>query len=283
VSGGGDDGAGMRASRIIPDDVIEAIVRDQPVDSSFAPLVAFARQVRALGDAPVPRPSSELAALLEGRAQPDLGSVDDVGTLGEASSGGRSERNRRMPGIRTLAGVTSKVASLGLVAKIGLGTSLAAAGVASAGTAGVLPASANHAVRDAIEVVSPVEFSEPGDSEAPDRFGERVSSDATGESDGEKGVDGREIADDAPGADHRPDPAVADEAPGQSGETGLTQANETPAAPHAPDKPPNTTPPQGGPADPGSDNPGQPNAPGSVASTVPDPGPTAQSPRSATT
>ena len=173
-----------------------------------------------------------------------------------------------MPGTSMLAGAASKAASLGLVTKIGLGASLAAAGVAGAGAAGALPASADHVVRDAIEVVTPVEFSEPGDG-APDRFGERVSSDATGESDGENGVDGQQIADDAPGADHRPDSAAPNEAPGQSGETGLTRANQTPAAPHAPDTPPSTTPPPGGPTDPGSENPGQANAQSSVPSTVP--------------
>jgi hypothetical protein len=167
-----------------------------------------------------------------------------------------------MPGTSLLAAVTSKAAGLGLAAKVGLGTSLAAAGVVGAGAAGALPAGADHAVQDAIEVVSPLEFPESGPDEAPspDRFGDQVSSDATGESDGEKGVDGREIAENAPGAEHRPDSAGPDEAPGQSGDTGLTRANETPAAPHVPDTPPSTTPaPGGGPADPA----------GSVPSTVP--------------
>ena len=172
-----------------------------------------------------------------------------------------------MPGTSMLAGAASKAAGLGLVAKIGLGASLAAAGVAGAGAAGALPAPADHAVRGAIETVSPVEFSEPDDAPAP--YGKRVSSDATGEADGENGVDGQQIADQAPGADHRSDSAAPDEAPGQSGETGLTRANQTPAAPHAPDAPPSTTPAQSGPADPGSDNPGQAHAPSSVPSTVP--------------
>jgi hypothetical protein len=87
------------------------------------------------------------------------------------------------------------------VAKLGLGTSLAAAGVAGAGVAGVLPAAANDAVRGAIEVVTPVEFH--GNDTT--NFGDRVSADATGDSDGENGVDGQQIADEAPGAANRPD------------------------------------------------------------------------------
>jgi hypothetical protein len=176
-----------------------------------------------------------------------------------------------MPGTQMLAGLTSKVAGLGVVAKVGLGASLAAAGVAGAGVAGALPAAADHAVRDAIETVSPLDLAEPGDG-APDRFGARVSADATGESDGDKGVDGPTIAAEAPGADHRNGAAsgasagsrgsaAPDEPPGQTGATGLTRANQTTAAPHAPDTPPSTSPPHRGPDDPGDDHP----APGGPA------------------
>jgi hypothetical protein len=272
VSPFGDDDGEMRAPRFIHDDVIEAIVRDRPLDGSHAAhpaLVAFAQQVRALGDEPVPPPSSELAALLEGKARPDLGSDDAVLVLGGPGLGGRSERNYRMLGTRKLASVTGKVAGLGLVAKIGLGASVAAAGVVGAGATGMLPASADHAVRGAIEAVTPVKFHDHDQShngqKPDDNFGQRVSSDATGESDGDKGVDGHQIADDAPGADHRPGSAAADEPPGQSGDTGLTRANETPAAPYAPDTPPSTTPPQAG----GPDDPAHGNTNHTVPSTVP--------------
>jgi len=83
-----------------------------------------------------------------------------------------------------------------------------------------------------------------------------VSDDATGGSDGENGVDGQQISEEAPGADHRPDSAgSSDEGPGQPDSTGLDRANETPAEPHAPDSVP---------ADP--DNGGQPEV---IPSTVP--------------
>jgi hypothetical protein len=140
-----------------------------------------------------------------------------------------------MPGFERVAGITGKVAGLGLVAKLGLGASVVAAAAAGAGAAGVLPAAATHAVRGAIEGVTPVEFDSNGNDES--NFGDRVSADATGESDGENGVDGQQISDEAPGAANRPESGPADEAPGQSGETGLTRANQTPAAEHAPDTP----------------------------------------------
>jgi hypothetical protein len=210
-----DDDAMKRSTRYTYDDVLEALVRGDAVPSSHASLASFAREVRALEDDPVPAPTDELAALLEGRPM----------------------------GVARLAGATGKVAGLGLVAKMALGASLAAAGVVGAGAAGVLPAAASHAVRDAIEVVTPVHFNE--DQDHPENFGDRVSSDATGESDGENGVDGRQISDEAPGAAHRGDSSRPGDPPGETGLTGQTRADETPAV---------TAP---GQVDPGADGDGQ--------------------------
>ena len=164
------------------------------------------------------------------------------------------------------ASVLAKAAGLGLVAKIGVTTTAAAAGVIGAGAAGVLPGDADRVVRDAIEVVTPVEFTDSGDLDdgpgrgrpgegepapttdsgdvddgpgrgrpgrgepeptadpadpvssgvpsVPGEHGDRVSPDATGESDGEPGVDGPAVAEQAPGAEHRPA-----EPPGASGGT----------------------------------------------------------------
>jgi hypothetical protein len=271
VSPSGDDGDDMEAVRHIHDDVIEAIIRGEPVPSVHEPVAAFARQVRALGEGPAPVASPELVALLGGRARSRLRVVGATRVAG-AGPGGRSGRNR-MPGIDRVAGLTGKVAGLGLVAKLGLGTSLAAAGVAGAGAAGVMPTAANNAVRGAIEVVSPLEFG-PHDDETPTtNFGDRVSPDATGESDGVNGVDGQQIADDAPGAVHRPDPGVVGEPPGQSGDTGLDQANQTPAAPHAPDSVPAAGSDPDGDGVPGSGQDESQGAGSSVPSTVPDRGP----------
>jgi hypothetical protein len=173
-----------------------------------------------------------------------------------------------MPGAHLFTGVTSKLTSLGIAGKAGLATTLTTVVLGGAGAAGALPAPADHAVRSAIESVSPLDFDEPGDHRS-ERFGADVSADATGESDGDNGVDGPSIAGSTPGAVHRSDPAAPDDTPRQTGETGLTRANETPAAPHAPDVPPSTVPAPGGPAEPGTDRPAPEGLPGPVPGTVP--------------
>jgi hypothetical protein len=235
----------MKATRLLHDDVIEAIVRGDDVDPAHHQLATFAERVRALGDGPAPAVSAQLAALLDGSAAPGLGALDDD-VVEMAFPGGRAGRKHMF---------------FGPMAKLGLGAALAVAGVGTAGAVGMLPAAANDAVRGAIEVVSPVDFAPNArpDNDSDDNFGSRVSADATGESDGEPGVDGQQISDEAPGAAHRPDGVPADEPPGQSGETGLTRANQTPAASHAPDAPTSTGSDHGAPADPGDpDGDGQP-------------------------
>ena len=240
MSGWGDDEADMsHTSQIrwrwaLDDDVVEAIVHGRPVDARFDPVVAFARQVRSAAvDLAGPAPSDELARILRGDIE-------------------ISQETQRM-NVGRFAAIAARVAGLGAAAKISLGASLAAASVAGAGAAGALPGPATDAVRGAIETVSSVDF---GDDEHPENFGDQVSDDATGESDGEHGVDGQQISEEAPGADHRPDSAgSSDEGPGQPDSTGLDRANDTPAEDHAPDSVP---------ADPGNGG-----GPEVIPSTVP--------------
>jgi hypothetical protein len=212
VSRRGDNESEMSPTGLLDDETIEAIVEGEAVDARFDHLAAFARDVRALGDDPVPPASPALQSVLAGDPRPRL------------------LRRRRGRGVLRHRGrlttAAAKVAGLGVVAQIGLGTSVAAAGVIAAGAGGVLPDRASRGVRDAIEAVTPVDFGSPGSEEPadpgePERFGDRVSSDATGESDGEPGVDGREISDQAPGAEHRPDdPGRANDHPGQGPASG---------------------------------------------------------------
>jgi hypothetical protein len=242
----------MSATPLFSDDLIEAVVADRPLGPAHASLVTFARSVRALGEGPAPRPSAELAALLE----------HGLDTAAEAT--GVPEG----PTAARAAGWAARVAGLGIVAKVALGSSLAAAGVGAAGAAGVLPAPANDTVRHAIESVTPVEFDDGGAGS--DRPAPSSTAPAGDEGDGTDPT----VGNDATGADHPSGGSAVEEPPGQSGETGLTQANETPAAPHAPDSTPavtspgatapSTIPTQGPP-----DQPGQGGASGSVPSTVP--------------
>jgi len=236
--------------RSSPDDeTVEAIVRGRPVDARFDAWVAFARLVRtAAVDLPGPGPSDELAVILRG----------DIEITQE----------RDPMDVGRIASVAAKVATLG-AAKVVLGATLAAAGVTGAGAAGVLPGPAGDAVRSAIETVTPVHFDDrdgdAGSADHQDGFGDEVSDDATGESDGDDGVDGHTISEEAPGSEHRPDQAGSpDDGPGQPDSTGLDRANETPAAPNAPETPDPGA--EGGGGD-GSDG----GPPGSVPSTIPSP------------
>jgi len=185
VTTSGDHGPEMSLTWLLDDETTEAVLRgDDEVDPRLERLVLFAKQVRDHGDGPPPPASPALLAL--------IGS----GGTGAGATGWRG-RLRRRP-----EAAAGGVDGLRFAAKLGLGTAAAAVGMASAAAAGVLPGRADETVRHAIEAVTPVEFTDPA-REHPENFGDRVSSDATGASDGENGVDGQEIRDEAPGAAHR--------------------------------------------------------------------------------
>jgi hypothetical protein len=214
MSGPGDHVREMPPATILDDATIDALLDGDAVPHGLDHQAAFAAGVRAVGDRPPPRPSPELATLLTRGAQ-DVAAADLQTTLIPRRAFRRS--------------VLAKAAGLGLAAKIGFGTTAVAAGVVGAGAAGVLPGGADRVVRDAIEVVTPVEFTDradrlddrdgeadPVDTDGPadtgdagvpslpGEHGDRVSSDASGESDGEPGVDGPTVAEQAPGATNRP-------------------------------------------------------------------------------
>jgi hypothetical protein len=200
----GDDDGDMTPTLEF-DDLIEAVVKGDPVPEAHAALATFAQRVRVLGHGPAPTPTPELATLLAGR-----------------------QGLERPQGNGRLAPTARRRGQLRRVVRLGLGASLAAAGVAGAGAAGVLPAAANNAVRSAIEAVSPLDIGRPAH---PANHGSVISTDAKGDSDGEPGVDGRAVAESAPGAAHRADGAPAKPAspPGETGITGADRADETPA------------------------------------------------------
>ena len=230
----GDHGPEMSLTWLMDDETSEAILRGDEVDPHLERLALFANQVRGLGDAPPPPPSSALQELI----------ASSGGVLCGATGRSRTSAGQDMP-------ATRGVVRLGFAAKLGLGSAVAALGMAGAAAAGVLPDQANNALRHAVEAVTPMEFTEPT-AEHPTNFGDRVSTDATGTSDGEHGVDGGTISDQAPGAAHR----SAD--PGEPGSAGLDRAGETPAAPHVPGDAPapeadaQNRPPDEAPADPQS-------------------------------
>lgn len=235
MSVSGDHQAGMHSLRHMNDEAVEAIISDEPVDGQFEPLVAFAHHVRATGAGPCPKPSAELIALFEGHASAEFGPVARSVTVTLPAGTGRARRAPATPSApkrrRSIAAVAAKVAGLGLLAKIGLGASIGLGGVAAAGATGVLPEPASNAVRTAIETISPLELR--NSSTEQDRFGDRVSTDATGESDGVPGVHGPDIANEAPGAERRS--PTADDALSQAGEG---RRGNNPPAPATPDTAP---------------------------------------------
>jgi hypothetical protein len=176
VSFSGDHDPEMTPSWQLDDDIVEAIFSDEPVDDTFAPLVAFTRSVRAVGERTAPRPTHELAELLEGIQPTGVRPVVvSPATTGPATTGRSrlSQRRYRVPvGIAALAG---KVASLGLAGKLGLGTAAVAVGGVAAGATGVAPAPVSNAVQEAITTATPINIHDGDDSAVTVNAGDTAS------------------------------------------------------------------------------------------------------------
>ncbi|MDP9404208.1 MAG: hypothetical protein M3P85_12980 [Actinomycetota bacterium] len=212
----------MSASHQLDDETIEAFFAGRPLATGdIGSLVAFAEEVRLAAEGPVPVPSKALAAVLAEGFSPEKGDLpataaSNVTGPAPQAAGLPKRRSKRMI-------ITELLAGLSIAAKAGLGVGIAAASVTGATVADVGP------VRDAVEAVTPFNFDKANDKAD---FGERVSTDANGD---EKGVDGKEISDEAQqrAADRR-DSAPVPEDPASNGQKGLDKANDTPAAGRAP-------------------------------------------------
>lgn len=269
----GDHVPEMPPTALLDDRAIDALIDGQPVAAWAEPLAVFAARVRAAGDGRPPRPSPALARLLARGLTPDATATATeplalAVTEAVAVESGRPVNRRRL--------VATRVAGISLAAKVAIGATAAAAGVIGAGASGVLPGAPGRVVRDAIELVTPLEFHDDapaggdqgvsdGDTDdgvdEPGEHGDAVSSDATGETDGEPGVDGQDVADTAPGATNRPtDPGQSGTAgqPDDQGGAGEPSSTSVTLPPWAPGQPGAPRPP----ADPGS--------PPSTAPTDPD-------------
>jgi hypothetical protein len=232
-------------SPLLDDDTIEALLAGDDVPTSAQHLAVFVGDVRTAGERAAPRPSHRLADLLAGHDVEPLPSLaadptEPIATL----PGPRHARPSHRPGRRR--SLAARVAGASLVAKIGLGATVAAAGVLGAGALDVVPGAPGDGLRKVVEAVTPLHSD---DSDAPRRgaggrdgepgngdgtageHGDRVSSDATGESDGEPGVDGPSVAESTPGADNRPPDAGPPEGddPAGSGSQGVGPEGDPPA------------------------------------------------------
>lgn len=223
----------MSDTERLPEDVFDALVEGRtPSAAAGSPVARFLRSLR--DDAtPSAAPTPELSAVLSEGIDPKeleaggiLTAETDQGILTRGILTAETDHGILTRGILTFSGnraaspkgilTRSRLATRAAftnVAAFGILTKAAAAGAAvtvataGAGTANVLPSGAQMAFDDIVgrepvveveeEVEDPIGETgivvETDDNEAND-FGERVSGDATGETDGEKGVDGREIA-----------------------------------------------------------------------------------------
>ncbi len=141
----------MSSTSQLDDSTIEAIVRGDEVGVGWRGLAAFAAEVRTASERPPPQPSPELAHLIARGAPRPLRPAPE-------RTARRGAPRHRAP---RRGSVLARVAGVGVVAKVCLGaTAAAAVAGAGAGAAAVLPGAPGHAVRDAIEVVTPVDFAE---------------------------------------------------------------------------------------------------------------------------
>lgn len=219
-------------------------------------LLPFVEELAEASSQPAPVVRPALAALLaEGSAATSTTRVDGVAAaaavaavapvvaLAPAAAWAASPRKHRRLG--------AKLAGLGLAAKVALGVAVAAASTTVAGAAGVLPGPAQHAVATVVGAATPFTF--PGSASPKADFGAKVSTDATGASDGVHGVDGKAVSDAARnkhsgdnGVAGNPTSTTAGNGAGSAvgandGATGLDRANQTPAAGHVPDSVPAST------------------------------------------
>jgi hypothetical protein len=282
VTPSGDNGNEMSPTWLLDDETIEAIVAGDEVDARFDRIVAFARQVEAMGDRAAPAPTPVLRTVLAGSAAeaatlevPAVDATLDAWSPADLEPGAPADptvvdlagrrRWRERPGGRTAT--AAKLAGLGVAAKVGLGTSMAFAGFVGAGAAGVLPAQATEHVRGAIEVVTPVDF---GDDDPPDTIttgedpagsGDRVSG-VPRESDGLPGAGG-DVSGESPGPGRPPvlrgEGNDGQDRPRDTRPPSTAPGRHTPPAPPAPphegDRTPTTS--RSGPADDQGDDGGE--------------------------
>jgi hypothetical protein len=170
----GDHDADMAPNWQIDDDVVEAIIRNEAVGDTFAPLALFARSVQAAGEEPAPRASGELAELLlEGLQQPHPPGLRPVvvassATRGAKATGPARRRNskRRSRVSLGIAAVGAKVAGLSIPAKVAAATGALAVGGLTSGATGLAPAAVTTPVQDGISAVSPLDLGNSDDTDA---------------------------------------------------------------------------------------------------------------------
>ena len=144
---------GSEQSGILDDETIEAILRGhQPPEDALGPLVAFAQDVRAVAECPVPRPSPALAEILTEGFSTEKG---DLLVTAASNVNGPETQAAGLPKWRKRPNMLPTGILSGLAAKIVAGVVAALAGVTAVGAAGALPGPTQHVVADVINSVTP--------------------------------------------------------------------------------------------------------------------------------
>ena len=238
-----------------PDRLSEEALRDLldgslPPEAVGTPLASFIAALRHDAERTPPRPTAALSTVLAEGLAP-AGSEAVVGRVGRWSRTGLLAR-----------AAVAKFAALGLLTKAAAAGAAVTVAASGAGAAGVLPPTAQHAFDDAVGrlpaeappasdddgAVPPVT---PADTSTTPPLERDLSDDATGVSDGEVGVDGPDVADDASdGRSERPEETTERTPP--AADAGTDRAEDA-----VQDAPAEQAPDEGPPTEPASATPGE--------------------------
>lgn len=195
----------------LPDEAIDGLLDGSPAEEAAGtPLAAFIADLRTSAQTVTPTPSEELQAVLaEGLDPAELGAA--------APATGLTWRVRGRTIVRTLV---TKFAALGLLGKAAAAGAAVTVAASGAGAAGVLPDSAQVVFDDLVPIEGSADVEDddgdqqseeptaedvpagdapdtPADTASTPPLETDVSDDATGSDDGEPGVDGGDVAEDA--------------------------------------------------------------------------------------
>ncbi|MCA1846442.1 MAG: hypothetical protein LC792_25255, partial [Actinobacteria bacterium] len=138
---------------VLDDETIQAILRGhEPQEDALGPLVAFAHDVRAVADRPVPMPSAALVEVLTEGFSTEKG---DLLVTAASNVNGPETQAAGLPKWRKRPNMLPTGILSGLAAKIVAGVVAALAGVSAVGAAGALPGPTQHAVANVINSVTP--------------------------------------------------------------------------------------------------------------------------------
>lgn len=197
----------MRTPDRLPDGALESLLDGSPSEDAVGtPLATYLDALRHDAVTTEYKPSAELSAVLaEGLDPAEL----EAGGILTATAGAASSSWRRR-GRMALRAVTAKFAALGLLSKAAAAGAAVTVAASGAGVTGLLPEPAQSTFNEVIGREAPPESDTaegdegaetppdtPADTSDTKPLDTDVPDDATGKSDGEPGVDGREVADDA--------------------------------------------------------------------------------------